>query len=1085
MRIPPLLQTRGIEAIVGLDFETYWDKDYTLKKLSTTEYVRDPRFKAQCVGWRMHSQNTPMWNQGYMIHKSLDFFDWSKTALLAHHAHFDGLILTHHFGHVPAFYLCTLSMARPLHGGEIRNDLDTLSRHYNGHGKSKDYLAGTKGVCDLSEELMQLLGEGCAQDVDEMWRIFERMLPHYPEEELLLIHHTVKAYVEPVLQVHEKTARVAHKLEMRRKRRLLKRVGLTDIVLRSRKQVATELEKLGVTPPMKVSPRTGEMTYAFAKDDLEFQALLEHRDSNVRDLVEARLAVSTSLEETRALRLLSHASPALPIYLNYGKAHTLRWSGGDRMNPQNFGRESLLRRAIMAPPGHKLVIADSAQIEARVNAWLAGEAELVEAFRDPTQDFYKQFAAESIFGSSVEEIDKTRRFVGKVCIAEDVPVLTNRGWVPIQDVALADLVWDGIEWTRHRGLIQQGTKEVWQAHLVGATPDHEILTERGWRAWSEVLIDPGTFQSALSSANLPSFGTSATSQKPVNPGATAQFANVLAGLNPLTMSALLKQAAQPAATNALSGKPTPSGFGSTETRCLTTSLAHDSLIDSPRASVAATNQPANITSTMANAASPFIPSGGTTARRFSAMFRRYLDGTTRTFRWIVSMLTGTTNQTTSGSSPVRQTYATSARSPTCSDGSPISKRRVPTYDLACAGPRNRFTIWSSRGALIVHNCILGLGYQMGSAKFAYTLESGKMGMAVALPEDMYAATVFAYRNRFSKIKEQWGTMQQMLAVMFEGREHVEYGPLTFEKGRVRLPNGMYLLYPQLEPGSVQRGVERNSSNGMFRSKPATTVYRDWTYNGESRIYGGLLTENCLAEGTPVLTNRGWLAIEQITKEDLVHDGVEFTRHEGVVAKTIQGCVEIDGVWMTPDHEVLTDEGWKPALEKPRPYRPDLRDVDSNEVGRFGREETALALPLRQGSGEEQTRIAKGRYSNAVQENGDIQVDTVLPTQTRLTFDIRDCGPRRRFVVAGRTAPFIVHNCVQALARCVVAEQILTIADKYRVVLLVHDEVVLCVPEHQAEQALADTLEAFHTPRPWCPDLPVAGEGKISDYYAKG
>lgn len=630
MRIPQHLKDRGIETIVGLDFETFWSQDYTLKKLSTTEYVRDPRFKAQCVGLRVHNSHTATWCHGGDIAHALANYDWSKTALLAHHAHFDGHILTHHYGQIPAYYLCTLSMARPLHGGEIRNDLDTLSRHYNGRGKHKDYLKDTKGVVELSVGLMALLGEGCAQDVNEMWRIFECMLPHYPDDELDLIHHTVRAYVEPVLQVHEKAARVAHKIEVRRKRQLLGRVALPVEVLRSREQFAGELRKLSVEPPMKVSPRTEKPTYAFAKDDLAFQELLEHLDPNVRDLVEARLAVSTSIEETRALRLLSHAKPALPIYLNYGKAHTLRWSGGDKMNPQNFGRESLLRRAILAPPGHKLVIVDSAQIEARMNAWLAGEEELLEAFFTG-RDIYSEFAAQNIFGCARREVDKAQRFCGKVAV-------------------------------------------------------------------------------------------------------------------------------------------------------------------------------------------------------------------------------------------------------------------------------------------------LGLGFQMGSVKFQYTLESGKMGMAVTLADEMYAQTVFAYRNRFPAIKQQWYTMQDMLTVMHEGREIVEYGPLTFEKGRVRLPNGMYLRYPNLKPGSAQPVGGRGNTRGIFRDRPAKAIfYSDWTYNEKTKIYGGLLTE----------------------------------------------------------------------------------------------------------------------------------------------------------------------NVVQSLARCVVAEQILSVADRYRVALLVHDEVVLCVPEDQADQALKDTLAAFHTPSSWCLDLPVAGEGWIGSYYSKG
>ncbi len=39
--------TKPYKRILALDFESRWDsKDYTLKKLTTEAYIRDPRFKA-------------------------------------------------------------------------------------------------------------------------------------------------------------------------------------------------------------------------------------------------------------------------------------------------------------------------------------------------------------------------------------------------------------------------------------------------------------------------------------------------------------------------------------------------------------------------------------------------------------------------------------------------------------------------------------------------------------------------------------------------------------------------------------------------------------------------------------------------------------------------------------------------------------------------------------------------------------------------------------------------------------------------------------------------------------------------------
>lgn len=409
----------------GLDFETYWDKDYTLKKMSTTEYIRHELFKTQCFSLRNNRQKKAKYYKGSDAERVFADIDWSECALLAHHAHFDGLILKHHYGHVPAYFYDTLSMARPLHGNAIRNDLDTLSRYYGGSGKLQGVLGETKGVRDWPVALLKEAGAYCGQDVDEMWRIFRCMLEHYPDDELDLIHHTVKCYVDPILNVDIPRAEKEHKREIRRKRALFRKVGATDDagkkVLKGRESFAQLLRDAGVEPPKKISKATGKPTYAFAQADLAFQELEHHPEARVRALVAARAAASSNLAETRSARLISHAAPALPIYLNYGRAHTLRWTGGDKNNPQNFPRNGRLRACIIAPKGHSLVVVDSAQIEARVCAWLSGQVDLLEQFRlydagDKLADPYKLFAAESIYHVPIHKVSDKQRFLGKVCI---------------------------------------------------------------------------------------------------------------------------------------------------------------------------------------------------------------------------------------------------------------------------------------------------------------------------------------------------------------------------------------------------------------------------------------------------------------------------------------------------------------------------------------------------------------------------------------------------------------------------------------------------------------------------------------------
>lgn len=173
--------------------------------------------------------------------------------------------------------------------------------------------------------------------------------------------------------------------------------------------------------------------------------------------------------------------------------------------------------------------------------------------------------------------------------------------------------------------------------------------------------------------------------------------------------------------------------------------------------------------------------------------------------------------------------------------------------------------------------------------------------------------------------------------------------------RVRLPSGRMLHYPS----------PQCADNGELSYMGINQYTRKWC---RLKTYSGKLVENCIAEGTKVLTSRGWISIENVEPIDLVHDGEEFVRHTGKVFKSVQSCVMIDGVYMTPDHEVLTDDGWQAASLNPRPFRPTIRDVNGDIPLAHGWPKMVLAIPLRlrralrkAGLGRNQGREA-GRYA---------------------------------------------------------------------------------------------------------------------------
>ncbi len=403
--------------ILVCDFETYYDKGFSLSKLTTEEYIRDELFET--IGVSVKRNDEPaVWFSGTKAQTKqwLDQWDWDNAIAVAHNAVFDMAILNWHFDIRPKRIVDTLSMLRAIDGPDAGNSLAKAAERYGLGVKGNEVInALGKMRVDFTPEEMARYAEYCVNDTDLTYDLFQKIAVGFPAIEFRLIDLTIRMFTEPVLTIDKQALQEHLDRVKHMKSQLLGKSLITKENLMSNPQLAETLRSLGVEPPMKTSPATGKETYAFAKTDEEFKGLLEHKNPVVQAIVAARLGVKSTLEETRTERFIKIAERGtLPVPLRYYAAHTGRWGGDDKVNLQNLPRKSPLKKAILAPDGHIFIDCDSSQIEARTLAWLAGQHDLVDAF-DRGEDVYKIMAS-SIYGVPVDEVTDPQRFVGKTTI---------------------------------------------------------------------------------------------------------------------------------------------------------------------------------------------------------------------------------------------------------------------------------------------------------------------------------------------------------------------------------------------------------------------------------------------------------------------------------------------------------------------------------------------------------------------------------------------------------------------------------------------------------------------------------------------
>jgi len=430
-----------------LDFETYYDKDYSLSKkgMTTQAYIMSPKFEVLMASVKWGDGETQV-VEAPDLPAFFASVDWAQTAVVNHNSIFDLSILWWRYGYRPALAIDTMSMAQCL-GVPLLTGSASLAKcvqllqeaGYELPSKGGEVVnALGKHRKDFTPAQWEAYKQYCKTDADITWFLFKVLKQYVSDDELAYQDIILRCYTEPRLKVHVPTVEYelarcrAYKAAQLAK--VCEQLGCTQDnlagVLRSNDKFAALLKAMGgITEaemeqgaqgsfiiPTKVSATTGKVTWAFGKTDVGFKELCENELPFVQAICQARLAAKSSIDETRCEKFLEYASYGfLPMGYKIGGAHTNRMSGGSAgsANMQNLpsgrreGQSDLLRRSIIANDGEVIVNFDASQIEARTLAYVANQQDALGVFASKG-DIYS-YAASQVYGIPYSEINDGRK----------------------------------------------------------------------------------------------------------------------------------------------------------------------------------------------------------------------------------------------------------------------------------------------------------------------------------------------------------------------------------------------------------------------------------------------------------------------------------------------------------------------------------------------------------------------------------------------------------------------------------------------------------------------------------------------------
>lgn len=455
VRPQDIKERRRVEA-VALDYESFYDSKagYSLSKMSPQNYCADERFDAYLVaicGWNIFNALSGDFvtcdvkpgvyrklddGRELYIGRPEDFRYWDTLKgriLVAHNAAFDSVVTDElaRRGLVPSWLLeaewkCTADLAAYL---MVPRNLKGAMKELYGKEISKAVRAGMDGRhdYDLDEKDRKDLIEYGGSDAIECHDIWLDFSGEWPEMEQAISDQKRNATKRGILVDASYASESLKELKRYHADVVCDVPWYPEKPVGSLPSLRQAVVDLGIEPPK-----------SFKKDDPGFLDWVKDHD-DIPFIAARQKAVAINMHAARVegiLGSLDSEGLSHPAFLYFG-AHTGRDSGksstgGANTNMLNMPRKPVLqgdehvfggkgvdiRGMYVARPGHKFVVYDYSQVEARFSLWLVDDTHMMEAMK---QEGNLYQAASVIMGWSkpgekIKKTDPDKYRLAKCCV---------------------------------------------------------------------------------------------------------------------------------------------------------------------------------------------------------------------------------------------------------------------------------------------------------------------------------------------------------------------------------------------------------------------------------------------------------------------------------------------------------------------------------------------------------------------------------------------------------------------------------------------------------------------------------------------